>query len=209
MRGRLRRNPHLVGVVGLWRKGEPAHEPGDRALLQQENSPLASAHARINGTTLTLDLSNSVPEIDRALTKENLGTLTIAAVDPQTQAATDLGSIDYSKYDRAAYEASAGIVSVPLARAPASNALLQLRDANGSALLAETALRAIPATPNLYLDENETASPNFQSYDRGAPAMGAFPVTIFTMSSNGGVINGQQTLTMDANGVLILPVSAT
>jgi hypothetical protein len=201
----------LVGVVGLWRKGEPAHEPGDRALLQlqPQNPPLASTHARFNGTTLTLDLSNSVPEINRALSKRNLGTLTIAAVDPQTLAQTDLGSFDYSKYDRAAYEASAGIVSVSLATAPASNALLRLRDAKGSTLLAETALRAIPVTPNLYLDEGQPATPTFQVYDRGAPATGTFPVTVYTMSSDGGAIVGQQAMTTDAGGVLSLPISGT
>jgi hypothetical protein len=200
----------LVGVVGLWRKEEPAHEPGDRALLG--DSPLASAHARIGGTTLTLDLSNSVPEIDQSLTKQNLGPLTIVAVDPLTQAATDLGSFDYSQYDRAAYEAAAGIVSVPLATVPASDALLQLRDAQGSTLLAETALRAIPATPNLYLDEGQSATPAFQVYDRGVPATGALAVMVYTMHLDEGNvtgITGQQAMTTDANGVLSLPLSGT
>jgi hypothetical protein len=202
----------LVGVVGLWRKGEPAHEPSDRALLQNpalQNPPLAAAHARINRTTLSLDLSNSVRETDRAATKQDLGPLTIVAVNPRTQAATDLGSFDYSQYDRAAYEAGAGIVSVPLAEAPASDALLRLRAADGTPLLVETALRAIPATPNLYLDEGQSAAPAFQVYDRGVPATGALPITVYTMASDGGSIVGQQAMTTDASGVLSLPLSGT
>jgi hypothetical protein len=198
----------LVGVIGLWRKGEPAHEPGDRALLPPQNSPLGAAHARIKGTMLTLDLSNSVPEIDRELTKQDFGTLTVAAVDPLSHSASDLGSFNYSQYDRAAYEASAGLVSISLATAPVSNALLQLRGGDDSTLLTETALRAIPSSPNLYLDEGEFATPTFQVYDRGEPATAALPVTIYTMSSDGGTIEGSQTLTTDANGILSLPISS-
>jgi hypothetical protein len=117
--GGFRPNPArslLVGVIGLWRKGEPAHEPGDRVLVPPGSSPLASAFVRFDDPTLTLtlDLSNSVPEIDKNLTKQDLGPLTVVAVDPASQAVTNLGSFDYNQYDRAAYEASAGIVTMPL-----------------------------------------------------------------------------------------------
>jgi hypothetical protein len=199
----------LVGVIGLWRKGEPAHEPGDRALLPQGDRTLQTAHARLDGTTLTLDLSNSVPEIDQKLTKNNLGTLTVTAIDPLNQSRTDLGSFAYYQYDRAAYEASAGLVTIPLATAPASSALLEVRAADGAVLLAETALRAAPSTPNLYLAEGQSATASFQVYDRGAPAATQLPVTVYTMSSDGGTIEHQQALTTDANGVLRFPISRT
>jgi hypothetical protein len=200
----------LVGVIGLWRKGEPVHEPGDRALLPQGDSPpLQTAHARLDGTALTLDLSNSVPEIDQKLTKKNLGTLTVTAIDPLNQSTTDLGSFAYSQYDRAAYEASAGLVTILLATAPANDVLLDVRDANGSVLLAETVLRAAPSTPNLYLGEGESATASFQVYDRGAPAAAQLPVTVYTMSSDGGTIEHQQALTTDANGVLRFPICGT
>jgi hypothetical protein len=199
----------LVGVIGLWRKGEPPHEPGDRALVAVGNSPLASAHARLDQATLTLDLSNSVPEIDKNLTKQDLGTLTVSAVDPLSQNGTDLGSVTYAQYDRSAYEASAGIVTVPLAAAPPSGTVLQVSDANGSVLLAETALRAIPSAPNFYLNEGESAAATFQVYNSGALAAAQFPVTLYTMSSDGRTIEQTTQLTTDANGSLSFPVSGT
>jgi hypothetical protein len=70
----------VVGVVGLWRKGEPIHEPGDRALLSAEgNVAFGTAFARLDGNTLTLDLGNSVSEVDLALTKQDLGTIDVVS----------------------------------------------------------------------------------------------------------------------------------
>jgi len=78
----------LVGVLGLWRKGEPPAEPGDRALLTQlppnnapANSPIVgSAHVRLTADQVTLDLANSIPETGVDLTKANLGDLAVVAV---------------------------------------------------------------------------------------------------------------------------------
>jgi hypothetical protein len=202
----------MVGVIGLWRKGEPAHEPGDRALIQAGNSPLGSAYARLNDTTLTLDLSNSVPEIDKNLTKQDLGTLSVVAVDPKSNAFTSLGSFGYNQYDRAAYEASAGIVTIPLAAGAEYSIVgkdLQLRDATGAPLLAELALRAIPATPNLYLDEGEDVTATFQVYDRGQPMPASVPLTLFQMNAGGANPDNVTRVTTDANGVLALTLTGT
>ena len=201
----------LVGVIGLWRKGEPAHEPGDRTLIPAPNSPLGSAHARLSQTALPLDLSNSVPEIDKNLTKQDLGDLTVVAADPASGAVTNLGSFDYSQYDRAAYEASAGIVTVQLRAGAAQTAAdrdLQVRDAGGTPLLAELALRAIPATPNLYLDQGESVTAAFQVYDRGRPAASIVPVSLFKTDASGGNPANPAHVTTDANGVLSIPLTA-
>jgi hypothetical protein len=201
----------LVGVLGLWRKGEPAHEPGDRSLNPVARSPLAAAHARIYGETLTLDFSNSVPEIDKNLTKMDLGELTVVAVDSATQAAITLGSFTYAQYNRRAYEASAGLVSLRLALDAAQAAAtrdLQLRDPTGASLLAELPLRGIPTTPNLYLDEGNPVTAAFQVYHQGRPATSIVPVTLFQMSAGGGPINSTQMAT-DSHGVLAIPLAAT
>jgi hypothetical protein len=199
----------VVGVIGLWRKSEPPHESGDRALIQQGNSQVASAHIRLDQTTMTLDLSNSVPEVDKDLTKMDLGPLTVVAISPASQAVTTLGTFDYSQYDRAAYEARAGIVTVPLAAGAAQSAAdgnLELRDAKGNTLLAELPLRAIPATPNLYLDEGERVTATFQVYNRGRPLMSAVPLTLSQISASGGAVDNTTRVTTDANGVLALPI---
>jgi hypothetical protein len=200
---------HMVGVLGLWRKSDPPHEPGDRALLPAGNSPMSGAPTRFGKASVALDLSNSVAEIDTKLTKQDLGTLSLVAVDG-AGTVTSLAAVPYSAYDRAAYEASAGIVVAPVAAsavAAAAGQDLQLRDAKGNVLLAETAQRALPLAPNLYLTEGETANARFQVYDRGQPATGVLDVTLYTMSADGGSIASAQAMTTGADGVLTVPLT--
>jgi hypothetical protein len=201
----------MVGVIGLWRKGEPEHEPGDRALIQVANSPVASAHVRVGGTALALDLSNSVPEVDKNLAKQNLGVLSVVAVDPGTQAVTNIASFGYSQYDRAAYEATAGIVTVPLGSSIAealANKDIQIRDSSGNQLLAELPLRSIPATPNLYLDEGDQVNATYQVYERGAPAA-TVALSLYQMDAAGGQPTSVTQMSTDANGVLTQPITAS
>ena len=174
----------LVGVLGLWRKGEPPAEPGDRALLTQKPQTIASAHVRLTADQLTLDLANSIPETDLDLTKEKLGDLTVVATDGKT--VTTLGTFGYDAYRKEAYEASAGIVTLkvdPAAAKAAQTADIQLRQKDGTVLLAETARRAVPITPNVYLDQGETTTLSVQVLDRGRPAGAGIDVTLVSASS--------------------------
>lgn len=206
----------LVGTIGLWRRGEPAHEPGDRALLGPTGNPLTTVHARLGKASLTLDLSNSVPETDKALTKNNLGPLSIVALDAGGTATT-LGTLTYAQYDRAAYEATAGIVTLPLTAAQvqlAAGSDLQLRNEAGSPLLVEAPLRAIPLAPNTYVDEGGNVTVSFQVYRRGAPATHAgdlegVPVAVYTMSADGGTVETTTNLRTNAQGVVSLSFTAS
>lgn len=204
----------VVGTIGLWRAGEPPHEPGDRMLasLSSLNSHLASAHARVSEKTVTLDLSNSVSEIDKNLTKQDLGTLSLIAVDADGNTVTKLGYLPYASYNRAAYEASAGIVTIPLLEVDpevlATNDL-QLVQADGTVLLTELPLRALPTTPNLYRDQEigGVTTTTFQVYDRGQPAAEGITVNIYPISADGGSITGAPVpVTTDANGVITYDV---
>jgi hypothetical protein len=172
----------LVGVLGLWRKGEPASEPGDRALLMRGSSPVASTHVRLSTDRLVLDLANSVPETSVDLTKLDLGDLTAVAVaSDSTTVLAKLGTFGYDSYCREAYEASAGIVTIkvdPAAAQLAQTADIQLRKQDGTVLLAESALRAIPVVPNIYLDEGDTATLEVLVLDRGKPAGAGTDVSI-------------------------------
>lgn len=172
----------VVGVLGLWRKGEPVSEPGDRALLTQQSRLIASAHARLATDRLVLDLANSIPEVDVDLAKVDLGDLTAVAVaaDGKTVVAT-LGTFGYEAYRREAYDASAGIVTIkvdPAASRTAQTSNIQVRQKDGTVLLAETALRAIPTIPNIYLDEGDTTTLDVLVLDRGKPAASGIPVTM-------------------------------
>jgi hypothetical protein len=203
----------LVGVIGLWRKGEPAHEPGGRALvLAPGNSPLGGAHCRIDNETLTLDFSNTVPEVDKALTKQDLGTLSVGYVDSTSQQFTSLASFGYDRYNKSAYEASAGIIDLPVTAALAKDAAsqdLQVRQSDGTVLLAEIAARGIPAVPNQYLDEGETTTLVFDVYNRGVRAGAGVPVTLYQMNSSGAGSLSPIAAKTDKNGVVTIPLPST
>lgn len=199
----------LVGVLGLWRRGEPAQEPGDRPLLSQQRT-VASAHARLDGQTLTIDLANSIAEVDAILTKQNLGTLNVVAVSGGAVVAT-LGSLGYHQYDRTAYEAGAGIVALQLDPADvgaASDNDIQIRASNGATLLAETEFCALPTEHNRYLNEGDPASTTaVQVYVRGVPGGAGIDVTMYDTGSAGGPAVLVTTAATDPNGVATFPIA--
>jgi hypothetical protein len=200
----------VVGVLGLWRKGEPMSEPGDRAILTADNGPLGSAHVRLSTDQLVLDLANSVPETGLDMTKLDLGDLTAVAVGPdgKTVIAT-LGTFGYSSYRREAYDATAGIVTLKVDPAAAQKALtadIQLRQANGTVLLAEAALRAIPTVPNIYLDQGENTALDVLVLDRGKPAASGIPVAMANpLDSTAAVV----TKSTNAQGIATFPLAGT
>lgn len=174
----------IVGVIGLWRKTEPMHEPAGRAMLAVKSQPpnfVATAHARLDGKSLTIDLSNSISETDLQETKQNLGTLSFSAKDPDNNGETDLGGIDYSQYNRNAYRDSAGIVTIQLDDEQAKAATtgnLQMTGQDGTLYLLEEPLRAIPSDPNLYINTNDNVTTDVLVLNRGVPAGGNIQVAM-------------------------------
>jgi hypothetical protein len=171
----------IVGAIGLWRPHEPVHEPVGRALLSAYPSntpPMGSAHARLADNVLTVDLSNSISETGPDLQKQALGPLHFVALAADGTV-MPLATMTEAEYGRDAYLRTSGIVTLPVdaaAAAAAADADIQLRGDNGqggyddTVYLAETALRAIPTQPNLYIDEQQNVTTNVQVFDRGVPA---------------------------------------
>lgn len=158
----------VVGVVGIWRKGEPVAEPGDRVLAPVGTRPLGTAFAQVDGSRLTLDLGNSMPERDFAGTKVDLGPLEVQASWPGGP--VTLGTLQPADYARDAYRATAGIVTFDLDDAllgATAGALTVL--AGGQPVLAEQELVAYPVQPNLYADEGDPATLVVQVLQRGRP----------------------------------------
>ncbi|MDQ0464988.1 hypothetical protein QO010_002772 [Caulobacter ginsengisoli] len=201
----------VVGVLGLWRQGEPANEPGDRTLLNAENPKgpsIGTASARLTPTSLTLDLANSISETGVDLTKQDLGPLTAVAVAADgTTVLAQLGTFAYADYDKDAYDKSSGIVVLPLdadaAQAAADNDI-QLRGADGTVYLAEAAIRAYPLTPNLYIDEGDNTQVQVQVYDRGLPAGGGIEVTMVPVNPSTPVMGS---VTTDPSGLAAFPLT--
>ena len=194
----------LVGVLGLWRNGEPPDEPGDRALLTQNAGPIASAHVRLTADQVTLDLANSIPEKNLDRIKKDFGDLTLIATDGAS--VTTLGTFGYDAYGKEAYEASAGIITLkvdPDAAKKANTADIKLRQKDGTVLLAETAVRAVAVAPNVYLDEGETTTLSVQVLDRGRPTGAGIDVTLVSASSAGPAV----TSATNAQGIATFPLA--
>jgi hypothetical protein len=201
----------IVGVLGLWRKGEPAQEPGDRALVPAGKPVVGGCAARFHKNSLVLDLSNSVPEVDADLNKADLGELTVVAVDQAGALNVTLGSIPYSAYDRASYEATAGLVTLPMQSEVSKNISglnLQVRSSKGT-ILQEEAFRAVPLQPNFYLDQGKSTQVAFQVYEHGQAAAAGISLQMNQMSADGSSIESSTQLTTDAGGAVHVSLPAS
>lgn len=207
----------LVGTAGIWRDGDPMHEPGDRALLTNETAvplnssanPLSaafgSAWARVNNGSIAFDLSNSIPWQTRTPDKADVGNIYLAA------GSAPLATLTPDQYDQTAYLATSGIVDIPM---PTTQIALDLDDltltvdvaGTPTPLLAEQALRAIPLEPNFYVDQGDPAQAQVQVYDRGKPAGAGIQVT---MSELGSLENNPPTATTDASGIATFPLKTS
>ncbi|MGZ8286507.1 MAG: hypothetical protein ACXW27_06850 [Allosphingosinicella sp.] len=203
----------MVGVLGLWRAGEPACEPGDRALLAQlPNEIVATAFARVTNDILAIDLGNSVSEVDAQLTKQDLGSLTVCAMSPDgSTVVEELGTLAYPRYDRCAYLATSGIVELPLtcsAAALAATAPLQIRS-GGAVFLAEEAVRAAPETQqNIYLDQGDSSvAATLQVLSFGKPAGAGVTVSRYTWDSDNNSATLVDTAQTGADGIASFEVA--
>jgi hypothetical protein len=120
-RGEVVSNPaysKVVGTLGLWLAGDSETTISGRHLipvpLPPPQLPRAAAPAAAqfhpNLGILSLDLSNTIPEIDTTLKKSDLGPITVSA--SRAGVTTELGRIKTTDYDRNAYQARGGIVDL-------------------------------------------------------------------------------------------------
>jgi len=197
---------YITGVVGLWRKGEPIHEPGDRALIAaQAEAPnyVATAHARLDDASISLDFSNCISETDLNLTKQDLGTLALNTTD-SAGVSTKLADIPYSLYDKTAYDTNSGIITLPLTseqQSMATDGSLSVTAADGTCYLQETALRAIPTEPNFYINFGDVTTTDVMVLDKGKPAASGLKISMADPTSS-----IRTEATTDANGVATFDV---
>ena len=195
----------IVGVVGLWRKDEPPSVPGDRVLARADGSPVATAFAKVSGGVLAVDLANSVPETGFDVRKLDLGPLSVVATGAGGEVA--LGTIDREAYDTPAYEATSGIVTLPLDAGQAAAAEagdLEVRGADGSALLTEQPLTVVADPPNVYVDENGEARVSLRALLRGRPPGAPVSVTLVDDSGTLPVIDVET----GGDGTVTVPIES-
>ncbi|MCI3934679.1 hypothetical protein [Streptomyces sp. AN091965] len=190
----------VLGTVGLWHDGEkPTSAPGGRCLLparmfqcayegRQEKrgtSPRGTAlqgwcapavaetrHTR-DAVYVSLDLGNTLPEIDSLGEKANLGDLRLVVRDGDGVVHA-VGDLPFDAYRTSAYETTAGIVDI---KAPAEvvplldTGTLELHHAPGGdpvALLTESTVTAETDQRSVYLDQGEPGTITVQIRERGA-----------------------------------------
>jgi hypothetical protein len=180
---------------------------------------------------LSLDLNSTMPENGTPgewpsdLSKANFGTLDVGVVSNGTF--TSIGQIDYDAYSQASYEATAGIVDLPLTSSAMS--LLQSGQplavqVQGQLALLEQQLSAQTDSRGLYVDQGASTTFDVTIYNLGVPYPNASvlvaqydanlslipttgaPLVGFTTGdqqavSSGGVTTNVTLVTADANGV--------
>ncbi len=188
----------LVGTLGLWRAHEVPTEACERTLVStmatipKQPAPanggpaVGTAFALVSDRGIALDLSNAIPCADRASQKIDIGALTLVASNPPGELVTTVATLPFTAYDRAAYEATSGIVDIPLEPAVARSLRtmdLALKGPDGTAYLVEAPLRAVPLAPNLYADQGEPADAVVQVYERGVPAKSGVAVVMSNLEA--------------------------
>ena len=186
----------VVGVIGLWRPGEAASVPSERRLSGVTG--WGAGFARVGADHLALDLANSVQETDVDATKVDVGTISVVAHTGAGEVA--LGSFGPDRYDRRAYEATSGIVTVPLSAAQvtaASAGQLELRSSTEGTVMAEAAVSITVEPPVVYLDQGDPAQVTVRALVRGAPPGSPLDLAV-------SIPPGQLTTAADGTAVLEL-----
>lgn len=204
-----------LGTIGVWGAGELSSAPTDRALLPgaavstaatpvaktraaQESAKakkeaavsvqLGTAFARVDAArcVVTLDFLGTFPEQDASLTKADVGTFELQAIDPSTGQPVTIGQpLAYDRYARAPYEAGSGIVDFsfePVQESLVRNGLLQLVQTGSNAVaLQESALLAETDQRGVSVDQGQTEQVTIQVYQRGVtPPSGGVEILLAT-----------------------------
>ena len=163
----------VVGTLGVWFDGESESVPEGRRLFSAGPVPVrnagglqaaagpAAAVFHPDLQTLSLDLADTVPELDRDVEKADFGPLEVAVQTDDD--VVGIGQIEPSAYDRSAYEARAGVVDMDVSghadvAALLSRGRLLIRvDAptGRTVLLDERRLTSSCDDCNVYLDQDE------------------------------------------------------
>jgi len=202
----------VTGSVGLWMKNEVPSVPGGRYLVPNQGSQLnptglGPVVAELTSPNLlSLDFGSAIPETDYALDKQDFGTLTVSA------GGTQVATIAPAKYASAAYQATGGIIDVPITNTAAMSGLLSITGTlNGSpvTMYKESQFSAQTDTKNMYLNENDNLTVSVYVADKGQPAAPGTLVQVVrypSSESNPAVISPP--LTVGANGLASFSIKA-
>ena len=214
----------VVGAVGVWLDGDSEAAAGGRLLFGQNPAPVGNAGGRParagpaaaefhpDTKVLSLDFSNTVPELDLDVEKADFGLITVSVTKDGDS--TEIARIESSTYDRAGYEARAGIVDVDVSAHPDVASLsidgaLSLSvdtPAGPTVLLAERELSAFCDDCNVYLDQDEVRTLVIQARERGEVPARPLSILVAWYDAAMGFTGEMTVLPMSADGTAELEI---
>lgn len=217
----------VAGVIGVWNRGELASVPGGRYLIPSTPVKPTNAAPSINlgpcvaeldrpSKLLSLDFNSTIPEIDISLTKADFGPLTLAIRDGGGSI-TPVAEIAPPIYAREAYEASAGIIDIPvpaklMAKIDANQLILQVQQAgNPVVAMTESEFVAQADERDTYLNEASPKDIKLHVTLRAKRAKPSTRVLLARYDANGNRLPASiappQILKVDADGTATLSVN--
>jgi len=214
----------VVGAVGVWLDGDSEAVPGGHQLFAQSPAPVrnalgrparagrAAAEFHPDAKILSLDFSNTVPELDTDVEKADFGPITVSVTKDGNN--TEIARIESSAYDRAAYEARAGIVDIDISAHPDVASLLMEgalslsvdTPAGRTVLLAEQEFSAFCNDGNVYLDENEPRTLVIQAREHGEIPRRPLSVLVAWYDAGMSFTGEMSVLPTSANGTAELAI---
>ncbi len=216
----------VVGTLGVWFDGESESVPEGRRLFSAGPVPVRNAGGRPAAAgpaaalfhpglqTLSLDLADTVPELDRDAEKADFGPLEVVV---QTEDdVVGIGRIEPSAYDRCAYEARAGIVDVDVSGSAdvasllsRGRLLIRVDTPTGrTELLTEQAFAASCDDCNVYLDQDDSRRLVIRVRERGERPSRPLSVLVAAyVQAEDIVFSGDMTvLPVSEDGTASLPI---
>jgi hypothetical protein len=214
----------VVGAVGIWLDGDSEAVPGGRLLFGQNPAPVgnaggrparagpAAAEVHPDAKILSLDFSNTIPELDLNVDKADFGPITVSVKKDGNN--TEIARIESSTYGRAAYDARAGIVDVDISAHPDVASLLTGSalslsvdtPAGPTVLLAERELSAFCDDCNVYLDQDEPRTLVIQARERGEVPARPLSILVARYDADMSFTGDMTVLPMSADGTTELEV---
>jgi hypothetical protein len=213
----------IMGTIGPQLAGEPLHLP-PRLLVPTPQSftpsypfanPLAWAPAKVNskGTTVTIDLGNSIPDQSAGGPPANIGTLEAAVLSGTTP--TSLGAVDYMG---PTFAQTAGVVQFPITSGQAGQPLGILVDGKPQISENPQGLYIDVDGASVYMNPGDATAVDLRATVFGSPAAN-MPVALELVptSPDPGFDNNQPasaltftaSVTIGADGSASIPLTAT
>ena len=199
------RRGSISGTIGPYGAGEPLHLPPRLLMPVGSSSQLFYAPAKVSrqGTTVTIDLGNSIPDQDPGGPPSNVGTMQAAVGQPPVP----LGPIDYQG---TTFQQTGGVVQFPITAQQVGQPLAIL--VNGAPQLAENAngLYVDVDGSSLYMNPGDQASANLWATSFGSPATGVQAALALSPSTQpASALNFPSTVTTGAKGSVPIPLQAS